>query len=60
MHVNLDNWFRSKVDKLYFHIKDQLPKPKKGLIDAYKDILPTLIKQTSDPNYKIDVALPNK
>ena len=52
MHVNLDNWFRCK--------KDQLPKPKKGLIDAYKDILPALIKQTSDPNYKIDVALSNK
>ena len=52
MHVDLD--------KLYFHIKDQLPKPKKGLIDDYKEILPALIKQTSNPNYKIDVALPNK
>ena len=52
MHVNLDNWFRCKVDK---NIVKELSKK-----SDWKDILPVLIKQTSDPNYKIDVALPNK
>ena len=31
------------LDKLHQHIKDQLPKPNDGLIDAYKEIIPALI-----------------
>ena len=30
------------LDKLHHHIKDQLPKPNDGLIDAYKEIIPAL------------------
>ena len=39
------------LDKLHHHIKDQLPKPNNGLIDAYKEIIPTLVKQSKDANY---------
>tara|TARA_B100001250_G_scaffold413842_1_gene449422 strand:- start:1723 stop:2724 length:1002 start_codon:yes stop_codon:yes gene_type:complete len=46
------------LDKLHKHIKDQLPDPKKGLIDAYKDIIPSLLKQKKDPSYYMPVSLP--
>jgi fatty acid desaturase len=46
------------LDKLHDHIKDQLPKANNGLIDAYKDIIPTLLKQKEDPSYHFPVSLP--
>ena len=46
------------LKKLHNLIKDQLPKPKNGLIDAYKEIIPAIIKQAKDPNYKIPVKIP--
>ena len=36
-----------------------MPTPKIGVIDAYKDIIPTIFKQSKDINYFIDVDLPN-
>tara|TARA_Y100000590_G_scaffold274793_1_gene308495 strand:- start:1777 stop:2778 length:1002 start_codon:yes stop_codon:yes gene_type:complete len=48
------------LDKLHNHLKDQLPKTKIGLIDAYRDIIPTLIKQKKDPNYHFPVSLPKE
>ena len=45
------------LDKLHNHLKDQLPKAKKGLIDAYKDIIPTLLKQKEDSSYHLPVSL---
>ncbi len=42
-------WYN--LSKLYEHIKDQLPKPNKGLIDAYLEIIPAVHKQAKDPNY---------
>ncbi len=47
------------LDKLHNYVKDQLPKTKNGLIDAYKDIIPTLLKQKQDPSYCLPVALPD-
>ena len=47
------------LKKLHELIKDQLPEPKIGLIGAYKEIIPAIIKQAKDPNYKINVAVPN-
>ena len=44
--------------KLHHHIKDQLPKPNDGLIDAYKEIIPALIKQKEDTSYFIKKELP--
>jgi len=46
------------LKKLHKLIKDQLPEPKYGLIDAYKEIIPAIIKQARDPNYKIPVKIP--
>ena len=46
------------LKKLHSLINNDLPIPKKGLWDAYKEIIPAVIKQTKDPNYKINVILP--
>ena len=46
------------LKKLHNLIKDQLPEPKNGLIDAYKEIIPAIIKQSKDPSYKIPVKIP--
>ena len=46
------------LDKLHHHIKDQLPKPNDGLIDAYKEIIPALIKQREDTSYSIKKDIP--
>ena len=46
------------LDKLHQHIKDQLPKPNNGLIDAYKEIIPALMKQKNDKSYFIRKELP--
>ena len=45
------------LKKLHSLIKDDLPIPKKNLWNAYKEIIPAVIKQTKDPNYKINVIL---
>ena len=44
-----------------FHqvIKDQMPSPKKGVISAYKEIIPAIFKQAKDKNYFIDVEVPS-
>ena len=47
------------LPKLYEVIKDQLPAPKKGLLDAYKEIIPAVIKKSNDPNYFIPVKVPS-
>ena len=47
------------LDKLHNHIKDQLPKTKNGIIDAYRDIIPTLLKQKEDPRYHLPISLPD-
>ena len=39
-------------------IKDQMPPAKKGLWDAYSEIIPAVIKQTENPDYKILVNIP--
>ena len=46
------------LPKLYEVIKDQLPKPQ-NLIQAYKEIIPAVIKKSKDPNYYIPVKIPN-
>tara|TARA_B100001063_G_scaffold194519_1_gene186060 strand:- start:228 stop:578 length:351 start_codon:yes stop_codon:yes gene_type:complete len=48
------------LKKLHSIIKDQMPKPKRGVVDAYKEIIPTIFKQRKDVNYFINVELPNK
>ena len=46
------------LDKLHHHIKDQLPKPNNGLINAYSEIIPALIKQKEDTSYFIKKDIP--
>ena len=46
-----------KLPQLHEVIKDQLPKPK-SLYDAYKEIIPAIMKQTKNPDYHIQVQLP--
>ena len=46
------------LDKLHHHIKDQLPRTNKGLIDAYKEIIPAIIKQSKDKEYFLKKELP--
>jgi len=48
------------LKKLHEVIKDQLPTPRIGLWGAYKEIIPTIIKQSKDPNYVFKVELPNQ
>lgn len=48
-----------RLPELHELIKDQCPPPKHGLIDAYRDIVPALIRQLRDPSYHIRPALPD-
>ena len=45
------------LPKLHEAIKDQLPKPQ-TLFEAYKEIIPAVLKKTKDPGYYIPVKLP--
>ena len=47
------------LPKIHELIKDQLPTTRKGLWGAYKEILPALIKQAKDPDYKIPLTVPS-
>jgi len=47
------------LKKLHNAVKDQMPKPKNGFLDAYKEILPAIFKQAYDPDYRLEVKLPN-
>ncbi len=44
-----------------FHqvVKDQMPTPRKGVINAYKEIIPAIFKQAKDKNYYLNVELPS-
>ena len=44
-----------------FHqvVKNQMPIPKRGVIDAYTSIIPTIFKQAKNKDYFIDVEVPS-
>ena len=46
------------LKKLHAVVKDQMPKARKGLWGAYKEISPAIINQSNDPNYILKVHLP--
>jgi len=46
------------LPKFHDIIKSQLPKPNNGLIDAYLEIIPAIIKQSKYPDYEISKPLP--
>lgn len=49
-----------KLPGLYDEIKDHLPRQYNGLWDVYKEMVPALIRQHSDPAYVIRQVLPEK
>ncbi|HJN53794.1 MAG TPA: fatty acid desaturase, partial [Flavobacteriaceae bacterium] len=56
MFPSVPSYNLHKLNKL---IKDQLPKPNISLYDAYKEILPTVIKQHKDNNFYITKEIPS-
>lgn len=46
------------LPKLHERIKDQLPKPHDGLMDAMKEIVSAVVKQLKDPQYSAIPELP--
>ena len=46
------------LKKFHKKIKDQMPTPKRGVIDAYQAIIPAIFKQAKDKNFFIDVETP--
>ena len=46
------------LDKLQLLIKNQLHKPNNGIIVAYKEIIPALMRQKEDKRYFIKKELP--
>ncbi len=47
-----------RLPELHEMIKDQCPTPKNGLLDAYREIVPILLRQVKDPSYHIQPVLP--
>ena len=48
------------LEKLHHYLKDQLPDIKDGLFDTYKEIIPALKKQRDEPDYHLDISLPEQ
>lgn len=46
------------LPKLHEYMKDDCPTPYNGIIEAYKEIIPALIKQVKDPSYHVKRHLP--
>ena len=56
MFPTIPSYNLPKLNKL---IKDQLPKPNSSLFDAYKEIIPAIIRQHKDNSYYIKKEVPN-
>ena len=46
------------LPRLHELMKDDCPKPYKNIIEAYKEIIPTIFKQVKDPTYYAERKLP--
>ena len=46
------------LNRLHHHIKDQLPRTNEGLIDAYKEIIPAIMKQSKEEDYFLKKDIP--
>ena len=55
MFPNIPAYNLKKLNKV---VQNQLPKPKEGIFEAYREIIPTLIKQARDPSYTLNINLP--
>jgi Na+-transporting NADH:ubiquinone oxidoreductase subunit F len=48
------------LPKLHARIKGQLPRTYSSWLDAYREIIPTVLHQQRDPSYKFTPVLPEK
>lgn len=48
------------LPKLHELVKDDCPVPYKGIIDAWKEIIPTLLRQVNDVTYYVDRKIPER
>ncbi len=48
------------LPQLHAEIKDDCPPPYKGLVEAYREIIPTVFRQLRDPEYFVRRPLPRK
>ena len=48
------------LPRLHELVKEDFPKPYNGLIETYKEIIPTIFKQVKDPGFYIKRSLPEK
>ena len=46
------------LDKLHELVKGDMPPPYHGLVEAYREVIPTLIRQSKDPTYYVQRPLP--
>ena len=46
------------LPKLHELVKSDVPPPYNGLVEAYREIIPTLIRQSKDPDYFVQRPLP--
>jgi Na+-transporting NADH:ubiquinone oxidoreductase subunit F len=46
------------LPKLHEAVKDDMPKPYNGLWEAYKEIIPTLVRQATEPTFYVKRELP--
>ena len=46
------------LDKLHALMKDDCPPPYNGLVAAYREVIPALIRQSKDPDYYVRRTLP--
>jgi Na(+)-translocating NADH:ubiquinone oxidoreductase F subunit len=46
------------LPKLHELMKDDCPKPYNGIIEAFKEIIPAILKQRKDPTYSVKRILP--
>ena len=47
------------LKKFHKVVRNQMPKPHRGLISAYRTIIPAIFKQSKDKNHFIDVKVPD-
>ncbi|MEH0152639.1 fatty acid desaturase [Limibacter armeniacum] len=47
-----------QLPRFHRRVQDQMPKPYKGMIEVYREMIPALIKQSKDTTYFIDRKVP--
>ena len=48
------------LPQLHELVKDDCPKPYKSIFDAFREIIPAILRQVKDPSYYVERVLPKK